>query len=102
MHSSEDYTPNSTYLRPTDMKSQNSRQPCTNGVYCNDRNNSPLHFHNNIHFNCNTQQYQLQHNKWGSLRSKIKMMKLDNITVRSYKDAFKINDKFNNTFEKVK
>lgn len=33
-------------------------------------------------------EYRAQHNKWGDLRSKIKMMKLDNITVRTYKNQY--------------
>lgn len=33
-------------------------------------------------------EYRVQHNKWGDLRSKIKMMKLDNITVRTYKNQY--------------
>lgn len=47
-------------------------------------------------FQSNSFEYEMQHNKWGSLRNKMKTMKLDNITVRSYKNTQLICDKINN------
>ena len=50
------------------------------------RNSSPKLKYGYHSDNAANMEYRAQHHKWGDLRSKIKMMKLDHITVRTYKN----------------